>query len=1215
MRRLIRIAFASRCAAAVVLLNLISGASGAGPTTSLAPFPANPEPDVTYPIRQEAGNRGARLTVLNGARLQSYGDAHAKSGRSLLILNTEWENIIPLTLAGNLKLATTYSVPNLADHVYLVIDGKTVVRLNPDYGRLPGHVPVLNFAIEKLGDRIRGNLVFDVPDGPIGSLQLRFYDFAHGHMVITLGEPVPPTQPLAPPLENEVLSAAIYGVTRPTELAGSPAPVGMTFVSIDFRATSRFTYEADATAFDPKAKPGQKTRVGTVSDWTEAMKYASLVVDGEYGYGPIADASTLGPAPLFLPDLPTGGTLAFLVPQQHQSLELRCDFPNAKMPDGSIRRPAGLTLPIEGTRPTLPALTPIAGTKDEIFDVAIARQERLDEFASVKSAAGTQFLVVDVTVRNIGAKQEFFQPKEQLKYVPDAGGQVAPDPATFKGPHPPTDLIYIPNGERRSFQLVYRVPANPTRARVRYASVTQGASKVLDLGAAAAQTPPAEDRVATNGPQSSAARPPMAAQNEPNSSSQTPAAQPASDAQPHSPPRGLAGVGLTAQQVNDAIDRGARGLWDLVAKQCQQQRMKFGDDEVHVLCALALVHADAHKKIPEFDAALRAFLEKNEPHKIVSHASYRNALFCMLVQAYGDPSFDPKLREAARWLLEAQGGDGTWTYSAKIPPELFTQKVRSGALQIVGGEPPTLDTRDAWHRQTPWQPVNGDNSCTQFGILGLHAAAASGVPLPAEAWQKVLDEVHKRACADGGWNYHTATSVSYGSMTSAGICATAIARYQLGQKRDFADDLAIAHGLAWLDSHWKVGKHPKYGSETDYVYYFTYSIERVGQILNTEFIGSHEWYPEGAAWLVQAQHPDGLWVGESGQEKADPRLASGFALLFLTRATPPLEPIAHSGPGTLRTAVVAPNNRFYIILDASGSMLDNMDGRMKFDIARDAVRALIDKLPPNCMVALRVYGHRKRAIDAGADLDTELKIKMSPLDKAKFNQTLDSLRSRGKTPLALSIEDSIKDLNAVSKDSPTTLVLLTDGGEDTTKPRGDPLKAADDLGKVQNVVFHIVGFDINQADWSQQLQAMAQRSHGRYWPAARSVDLQRSILNAVLGVPEQFAVIDSEGKGALRGKFGDTATLPQGKYTFSTDFAGQTFNQEFYVSPGAQTLATFDAGQIPRSVAPTAAEASAPAEAPVQPTAPWPKFCSHCGAPLKPGQKFCTNCGQPVVVK
>ena len=87
-----------------------------------------------------------------------------------------------------------------------------------------------------------------------------------------------------------------------------------------------------------------------------------------------------------------------------------------------------------------------------------------------------------------------------------------------------------------------------------------------------------------------------------------------------------------------------------------------------------------------------------------------------------------------------------------------------------------------------------------------------------------------------------------------------------------------------------------------------------------------------------------------------------------------------------------------------------MDGKLKFDIARDAVRALVNDLPPNSNVALRVYGHRKRAVDDGADEDTELKIPLAPLDRKKFIATLDALRPRGKTPLALSIEEAVKDI-------------------------------------------------------------------------------------------------------------------------------------------------------------------------------------------------------------
>lgn len=245
---------------------------------------------------------------------------------------------------------------------------------------------------------------------------------------------------------------------------------------------------------------------------------------------------------------------------------------------------------------------------------------------------------------------------------------------------------------------------------------------------------------------------------------------------------------------------------------------------------------------------------------------------------------------------------------------------------------------------------------------------------------------------------------------------------------------------------------------------------------------------------------------------------------------------------------------------------------------------------------------------------------MAPLDKKQFTDTLNALRSRGKTPMALSIQDAIADLGEVADDKPVTLLLLTDGGEDTIRPRGNPVKACEELAKVKNVRFHIVGFDINQPDWSQQLQAMAQASGGRYWPAAKAVDLERSVRNAVLGIPEQFVVLGADGRQVKAGQFGDSVSLPEGQYKFRTVFAGRPFEQELYISPGENTAVTFDASQVPPGAA--ASEQSPAAVAPAAAAPPatetpkaWPRFCTHCGAPLKPGQKFCTTCGTPVQPK
>jgi hypothetical protein len=686
---------------------------------------------------------------------------------------------------------------------------------------------------------------------------------------------------------------------------------------------------------------------------------------------------------------------------------------------------------------------------------------------------------------------------------------------------------------------------------------------------------------------------------------------------PHGPAKGIEGFGITAEQVNEAIDRGSKALWTHCKETDAKNHDLFGNPEEDVLCALALVHSDAHKKIPEFDAALRAFLTRVDPTQNRSHTTYTNGLLCMLIQAYGDPTFEPKLRQATRYLVESQGRDGTWTYNGALPDTLFKQPAPTGVLQVSGGLPPDSPA-DTWQRITPLpkNPLNGDNSCTQYALLGLQSAASSGIRLPPELWNRSLAIARQRqGTKSGGWDYGaTNAEGGYGSMTAAGICAVAICGYQTGET-NFPDDPSVIHGLAWMDANFSVSKHPLHGDEKNFLYYWLYSVERVGRMLETDFIGLHEWYPEGAAWLVHGQAPGGLWLGLSGEEQQDTRLPSSFALLFLTRATPPLKPIVRQGPGVLKTAAVAPDNRFYIILDCSGSMLDNMDGKMKFDIARGSVQALIDSLPSNSQVALRVYGHRKSALQPDCDLDTELKIPMGPLNKTVMTATLNSLRSRGKTPLALSIEDAIKDLGSVSADKPVTLLLLTDGGEDTIKPRGNPIKACQDLAKVQNIRFHLVGFDINEPDWSTQLQAMAQASGGRYWPAAKGADLERSVRNAVLGIPEQFTLTDADGHDVKSGRFGDSVTLPAGKYHLRTSFANRPFDEVLYISPQEITSVVFDASQIPPGPMPAAPVAGDAPPVTTETPSTWPKFCAHCGAPLKPGQKFCGVCGTKVEVK
>ena len=1179
----------------------------------------------TIPVRAEAANRAVAVTIANAALVDHYGDLRAPEGRLFLVLNTTWENVLPVQVtAENKDIPVGYKVPELSDHIYLVLDGKRLVRLYPAATKLPGHIKTKDFGLPALGDTARGNLVFELPAGNVESLDLRFYDLMHGHFAVPLvGDPAKVEQgkPTAGPEKNEVVEVAAFGVEKNPQLPGVQVPPGMALVGIDFRGQSMAMMDADATAFDPNAKPGTKIKKGAFVDWKDWRKYMNLVVDSQYTYAPLPQ-SRLPELPRMLPDVMTGDWVYFLAPAEAQSLELRCDFPNALV-QMKLINPKPLVLALAGQRPALPKPPGEAVAGDAIFKVYLADQKLTPAVGGAQAGGGQAFLVLTFTVENAGSKKgEFFQAREQLKYVSMSGSQSPYDAVTSTEVHPATELVWIPSGERRTFDVVYRVAASEVRPRLAYSGVSSGASKVVDLkpvAAPAAPAPPAAVAPAV------AAAPAAAPLNPPASARPAPppaavgTRPPAAPVRPRNQrtPRGIAGVGLTAERVNNAIDRGAEFLWNYLKKEDLHGNLShFGQSPEHVLCCLALVHADAHKKFPDFDAALKQYLARVE---VPNLGVYQAGLLCMLIEGYGDPVYLPKLRQAARYLLEGQGPQGTWTYTPRVPADLFKQQADIRVLKVSGGVP--LDgsaaALDKLDRIAPWNKGDdGDNSVSQFAVLGLHSASRSQITLPPQVWQHNLDAYRKRQDGDGGWAYHD-QATSYGSMTCAGICAVAINRHELGEK-DPADDAAIDRGVDWLDKNFSVTTNPK---SSTWNFYYIYSLERVGRILDTEFIGSHEWYPQGARYLVDSQKPDGSWKGKSQEE--DPRLATSFALLFLTRATPSLATqVKHGGPGTLKTSAVAPPGaRLYVILDASGSMIEEMGGKQKFAVAREAVGELVRQLPANSQVALRVYGHRKFAIDPGADEDTQLEIPMGPLNLKQFEAKLMTLKARGKTPLALSLEQAAKDVSGGTEDNPITIVLLTDGGEDTV-PRRDPVKAADAIGKMSGVRFHVVGFDVTgRPDWVQQLHAIAEHGHGQYWPASQGQELREQLRSAVLGMPEQFTLLDKDGHFLATGQFGQSKTLPEGKYRIQTAYGGQPFEQEFWINTDSTTSVVFDgtnaAAAKPRgggaaAATPTAQPAPVRPPGAASPAPATPKFCTHCGAPLPAGSKFCPKCGTKV---
>ena len=69
-------------------------------------------------------------------------------------------------------------------------------------------------------------------------------------------------------------------------------------------------------------------------------------------------------------------------------------------------------------------------------------------------------------------------------------------------------------------------------------------------------------------------------------------------------------------------------------------------------------------------------------------------------------------------------------------------------------------------------------------------------------------------------------------------------------------------------------------------YYYLFGLERAGVLTDKKFIGDHDWYREGASYLLEKQLPEGFWETQAN-EYGTAVSNTCFALLFLKRSTPP----------------------------------------------------------------------------------------------------------------------------------------------------------------------------------------------------------------------------------------------------------------------------------------------------------------------------------------
>ena len=181
-----------------------------------------------------------------------------------------------------------------------------------------------------------------------------------------------------------------------------------------------------------------------------------------------------------------------------------------------------------------------------------------------------------------------------------------------------------------------------------------------------------------------------------------------------------------------------------------------------------------------------------------------------------------------------------------------------------------------------------DRSNGQYAVLALRDAANAGIAVDRKVWQRTHDHWVTTQNTDGGWGYRPADNSS-GSMTTAGLSTVAITSRMIQDDADVdasgRPDCCTAHplpdvlkkGRQWMAQNFSVYTNPKFPVAH---YYYLYGLERAGRLGHNRFYGQHDWYREGARYLVDAQNGDGSWK-ESAQY--GPVVSSTFAMLFLSK--------------------------------------------------------------------------------------------------------------------------------------------------------------------------------------------------------------------------------------------------------------------------------------------------------------------------------------------
>jgi Ca-activated chloride channel family protein len=247
--------------------------------------------------------------------------------------------------------------------------------------------------------------------------------------------------------------------------------------------------------------------------------------------------------------------------------------------------------------------------------------------------------------------------------------------------------------------------------------------------------------------------------------------------------------------------------------------------------------------------------------------------------------------------------------------------------------------------------------------------------------------------------------------------------------------------------------------------------------------------------------------------------------------------------GLVLPAVAA--ERAIIVLDGSGSMWAQIDGKARITIARETLHEVLSTLPDDLELGFMTYGHREK----GNCADIEMLVEPATGTGAAIAAAADGINPKGMTPISDAVRLAAEDLQFTEQKA--TVILITDGLETCEV---DPCALASELeSRGIDFTTHVLGFGLSD-DEGQQVACLAENTGGKYLSANDGDALVEALTTTVAQIAqaEPEPAPEPEPEPVADYNYKPTASLSEGGPDLASDNADLVWEWYKVAADGSQ---------------------------------------------------------------